>query len=193
MLLAENLLRAANADLGAARAAFFPRISLTTAIGTASNELSGLFDSGTGTWSFAPQAVMPIFDARTWSAHRAAKVQQDLAVAQYDRTIQGAFREVADALAVRGTVDQQVSAQDSLVQAVAATHRLSNARYAKGVDSYLGVLDAQRSLFAAQQGLVGLQFAQVASQVRLYAVLGGGWESDDRTAAITQTSRSGSP
>lgn len=178
VLLAENLLRASSADLGAARAAFFPRIALTTAIGTASNELAGLFNSGTGTWSFAPQVILPIFDARTWSAHKAAKVQQEIAVAQYERTIQSAFREVADALAARGSVDPQVSAQQSLVQAVAETYRLSNSRYTKGIDSYLGVLDAQRSLFAAQQGLVGLQYTQIASKVRLYAVLGGGWEAE---------------
>lgn len=190
VLLAENLLRASSADLGAARAAFFPRIALTTAIGTASNDLSGLFKSGTGTWSFAPQVVLPIFDARTWSAHRAAKVQQEIAVAQYEKTIQGAFREVADALAVRGTVDPQVAAQQSLVNAIAETHRLSNLRYAKGIDSYLGVLDAQRSLFAAQQGLVSLQYARVASQVRLYAVLGGGWEADNGSAPIAQASLS---
>jgi len=96
---AEHLLKAANADIGAARAAFFPRISLTTAIGTASSDLSGLFKSGAGAWSYAPQIVMPIFDARTWSAHRAAKVQQEIAVKQYEQAIQNAFREVADTLA----------------------------------------------------------------------------------------------
>jgi multidrug efflux system outer membrane protein len=178
VLQAEAMLKAANADIGAARAAFFPRISLTTAIGTASSDLSGLFKAGSGTWSYAPQIVMPIFDARTWSALRASKVQQKLAVTQYEKAIQNAFREVADALAVRGTVDEQVAAQQSLVNAVAETHRLSRSRYEKGIDSYLGVLDAQRSLFAAQQGLVSLNLAKLASQVRLYAVLGGGGESE---------------
>jgi outer membrane protein, multidrug efflux system len=119
---------------------------------------------------------MPIFDARTWSGLRATKVQQEIAVTQYEKAIQIAFREVADALATRGTVDQQVAAQQSLVNASAETYRLSNSRYDKGIDSYLGVLDAQRSLFAAQQGLVLLRLAKVSNQVRLYAVLGGGWE-----------------
>ncbi len=174
VLQAENMLKAANADIGAARAAFFPRISLTTTLGTASDELSSLFKSGSGTWSYAPQIVMPIFDARTWAALKASKVQREIAVTQYEKAIQSAFREVADALAVRGTVDQQVAAQQSLVNSLAETHRLSISRFEKGIDSYLGVLDAQRSLFAAQQGLVSLRLARLASQVRLYAVLGGG-------------------
>ena len=175
VLQAEDLLKAANADIGAARAAFFPRVSLTAAIGTSSSELSGLFKAGSGAWSYAPEIVMPIFDARTWSANRAAKVQREIAVTQYEKAIQSAFREVADALAVRGTVDQQVAAQQSLVNALAETYRLSNSRYDKGIDSYLSVLDAQRSLFAAQQGLVFLRLAKLANQVQLYAVLGGGW------------------
>ena len=175
VLQAEDLLKAANADIGAARAAFFPRISLTAAIGSASSDLSGLFKAGSGAWSYAPQIVMPIFDARTWSANKAAKVQREIAVTQYEKAIQSAFREVADALAVRGTVDQQVAAQQSLVNALAETYRLSNSRYDKGIDSYLSVLDAQRSLFAAQQGLVFLRLAKLANQVQLYAVLGGGW------------------
>lgn len=188
VLQAENLLKAANADIGAARAAFFPRISLTAAIGTASSDLSGLFKSGSGAWSYAPQIVMPIFDARTWSAHRAAKVQREIAVTQYEKAIQSAFREVADALAIRGTVDQQVSAQESLVHAVSETYRLSNSRYDKGIDSYLGVLDAQRSLYAAQQGLVSLRLAKVASNVRLYAVLGGGWETEPTPRPLAKSS-----
>jgi multidrug efflux system outer membrane protein len=121
---------------------------------------------------------MPIFDARTWSAHKAAKVQREIAVTQYEKAIQSAFREVADALAVRGTVDQQVVSQQSLVNALADTYRLSNSRYDKGIDSYLSVLDAQRSLFAAQQGLVSLHLAKLANQVQLYAVLGGGWREN---------------
>ncbi len=179
VLQAENMLRAANADIGAARAAFFPRISLTAAIGTASSDLSGLFKSGSGTWSYAPQIVMPIFDARVWAAHKAAKVQREMAVTEYERAIQSAFREVADALAVRGTVDQQVAAQQSLVHASGETYRLANSRYDKGIDSYLSVLDAQRSFFAAQQALVFLRLEKLANQVQLYAVLGGGWETTD--------------
>jgi multidrug efflux system outer membrane protein len=174
VLQAENLLKAANADIGAARAAFFPRISLTAAIGTASSDLSGLFKGGSGAWSYAPQIVMPMFDARLRPAHRAVKVQREIAVTQYEKAIQTAFREVADALAIRGTVDQQVAAQQSLVNAVAETHRLAISRYEKGIDSYLSVLDAQRSLYAGQQGLVSLRLAKFANNVRLYAVLGGG-------------------
>lgn len=190
VLQAENMLKAANADIGAARAAFFPRISLSTAIGTASSDLSGLFKSGSGAWSYAPQIVMPIFDARIWSAHKAAKVQCEIAVTQYEQAIQSAFREVADALAVRGTVDQQVSAQQSLVNAFADTYRLANSRFDKGIDSYLGVLDAQRSLFAAQQALVFLRLEKLANQVKLYAVLGGGWTSDQ---SLGPTAMPGSP
>jgi multidrug efflux system outer membrane protein len=178
ILQAESLLKAANADIGAARAALFPRIALTTSVGTASSELSGLFDSGSDTWSFAPQISMPIFDARLRAAVDATKAQKDIAVTQYEKVVQTAFREVADTLAVYGTVDQRLAAQESLVRAATETHRLSNARYTRGIDSYLGVLDAQRSLYAAQQGLVALRRAQLANQIRLYAVLGGGADGD---------------
>jgi multidrug efflux system outer membrane protein len=174
IIAAEHRLKGTYAFIGAARAAFFPRISLTTSAGTASDDLSGLFGSGSGTWSFAPRIAVPIFDARTWAAYRVSKAEREIALAQYEKTIQTAFREVADALAVQGTVDQQVFAQQSLTNAVADTYRLSNKRYSKGIDSYLGVLDAQRSLYAAQQRLISLRLAKLANQVRLYAVLGGG-------------------
>ncbi|MBN1417572.1 MAG: efflux transporter outer membrane subunit [Planctomycetes bacterium] len=174
ILAAEHQLKAANANIGAARAAFFPRISLTAAFGTASDELSGLFRDGSMAWSFAPRIVMPIFDARTWSAYDVTKAEREIAVTQYERAIQIAFREVADALAVRGTVDRQIAAQRSLVEAVAETHRLADLRYTQGIDSYLGVLDAQRALYAARQGLISLRLAGIANQVRLYQVLGGG-------------------
>ena len=174
VLQAESLLKAANADIGAARATLFPRISLTAAFGTASSELSGLFKSGSDAWNIAPQVWMPIFDTRTWSALKASKVQREIVVTQYEKTIQNAFREVADALAVRDTMSEQVSAQESLVHAVAETYRMSNSRYEKGMDSYLGVLDAQRSLYGAQQGLIGLRLARIINGVTLYKVLGGG-------------------
>jgi multidrug efflux system outer membrane protein len=174
ILAAEHQLKAANANIGAARAAFFPNISLTTTIGTTSAELSGLFKAGQGTWNFAPQIIMPIFDARTWSAYDVTKVEKEVSVAQYEKAIQTAFREVSDALAVKGTLNQQVAAQQSLVEAVAETYRLSNARYTKGIDSYLGVLDAQRSLYSAQQGLIVLRLARLVNQVTLYMALGGG-------------------
>jgi multidrug efflux system outer membrane protein len=174
ILQAENLLKAANANIGAARAAFFPRISLTSAIGSASGDLSGLFKSGSFVWNYAPQIVLPIFDARTWSALKATKVEREITVAQYEKAIQEAFREVADALARRGTVGDQMEAQQSLVAATAKTYRLSTLRYEKGIDIYLNVLDAQRSLYAAQQGLIAIHLAKLSNQVRLYAVLGGG-------------------
>ena len=174
VLTAEHRLRAANANIGAARAAFFPRISLTAAMGTASADLSGLFKSGSGTWSFAPQIVMPIFDARTWSAYDVTKVEKEISVAQYEKAIQTAFREVADALAVQGTMSRQIEAQQSLVDALAVTYRLANARYTKGIDNYLTVLVAQRSLYAAQQVLISLRLAGVSNRFTLYKVLGGG-------------------
>ena len=174
VLAAEHLLKAANANIGAARAAFFPRISLTAAIGTASADLSGLFKSGSGTWMFAPQIVAPIFDARTWSAYDVTKADREIAVAQYEKAIQTAFREVANALAVRGTAEQQIAAQQSLVEALAEAYRLSQVRYTLGLDSYLGVLVAQRALYGAQQGLIALNLARTANQVTLYQVLGGG-------------------
>jgi outer membrane protein, multidrug efflux system len=176
ILQAENLLKAANANIGAARAALFPRISLTTAAGTASTDLSGLFKAGSLAWSYAPQLIMPIFDSRLWWAVKAVKVDRDIILAQYEKAIQTAFREVADALAVCGTVDEQLSAQQSLVNASAETYRLATARYLKGIDNYLSVLDAQRSLYIAQLRLVIIRLTRISNQVKLYAVLGGGSE-----------------
>ncbi|MDX2479213.1 MAG: efflux transporter outer membrane subunit [Desulfuromusa sp.] len=174
IVAAEHRLKGAYAFIGAARAAFFPRISLTTSIGTASNELSGLFGSGTDTWNFTPQIVMPIFDARTWAALRVSKADREIVLTLYERAIQSAFREVADALAVQGTIEQQVAAQQSLLNAVAETYRLAKERYDQGIDSYLAVLVAQRSQFVAEKVLVALQLAKLANRVKLYAVLGGG-------------------
>ena len=177
ILQAESLLKGANANIGAARAAFFPRISLTSAVGTASGDLSGLFKSGSFVWNYAPQLVLPIFDARTWSALKVTKVEREIAVAQYEKAIQSAFREVADALAKRGTLGDQMKAQQSLVDATAKTYQLSTARYQKGIDIYLNVLDAQRSLYSAQQGLIAIRLTKLSNQVRLYGVLGGGSEA----------------
>ncbi len=175
ILQAEHLLKGANANIGAARAAFFPRIVLVSSIGTGSDELSGLFTGGSLAWNFAPRISVPIFDA---GANRAgletAKIDRELAVARYEQAIQSAFREVADALAQRGTIDEQAAAQQSLTDATAATYRLSQARYEKGVDSYLNVLDAQRSLYGAQQNLIGVHLTRLDNQVTLYQVLGGG-------------------
>jgi multidrug efflux system outer membrane protein len=174
ILAAEHLLKGANANIGAARAAFFPRISLTAAFGTASPELSGLFGPGSAAWTFSTEAALPIFDARTWPALAVSEVDREIAVARYERAIQNAFREVADALAVRGTVNKQIAARKSLVDASAQSYRLSTIRYEKGIDDYLGVLDSQRSLYAAQQALILVRLEGVANQVRLYATLGGG-------------------
>jgi outer membrane protein, multidrug efflux system len=174
ILAAEHRLRAANANIGAARAAFFPRISLTTTFGTASTDLSGLFKDGSSTWNFAPQIIVPIFDARLWSLYDATRVEKDITVTQYERAIQAAFRETADALAVQGTVNRQVAAQESLVNAFTETYRLSVARYTKGIDGYLSVLDAQRSLYGAQKGLISLYLFRLVNDVALYKALGGG-------------------
>ena len=174
ILQAESQLKAAHANIGAARAALFPRITLTTSIGTTSDQLSGLFTSGSGTWAFVPQIVVPIFDARSWAAYDVTKVEREIAVAQYEKAIQAAFREVADALAQRGTLGDQLQAQQSLVEASAEGYRLSDARYTRGIDSYLRVLDAQRSLYGAQQGLIAIRLARLTNLVTLYKVLGGG-------------------
>jgi len=174
ILAAEHQLKAVNANIGAARAAFFPRISLTTTAGTASNELSGLFHSGGTAWSFAPQVIMPIFDTRLWAALRGVKAEREIALAQYEKAIQTAFKETADALAKQGTVEDQLVAQESLVKASSETYRLTNARYTKGIDSYLSVLDAQRSLYSAETGLIVLRLSKLTNLVMLYKALGGG-------------------
>ncbi|MFB3904239.1 MAG: efflux transporter outer membrane subunit [Acidobacteriota bacterium] len=175
ILLAEHQLRAAYANIGAARATFFPRISLTGAGGITSGHLSDLFEPGAGAWRFVPQVVLPIFDYGARHAnYRVAEVDRDLAVANYERAIQSAFREVSDALALRSRLVEQQRAQESLVKALEETYRLSQARYEAGVDSYLSVLVAQRSLYTAQQGLLGVRLARVTNLVNLYKVLGGG-------------------
>jgi multidrug efflux system outer membrane protein len=176
ILESEHQLKAMNANIGAARAAFFPRITLTTAIGTASSTFSGLFDSGkNGAWNFAGQASLPIFDAGANRANlKVADTDRDIAVAQYEKAIQSAFREVADALAEQKPVNDQLKAQQSLVDATAASHSLATARYIREVDSYLNVLDAERSLYSAQQGLIAVRLTRLTNMVRLYAALGGG-------------------
>ncbi|MFA5073128.1 MAG: AdeC/AdeK/OprM family multidrug efflux complex outer membrane factor [Nitrospirota bacterium] len=175
IIQAEHTLKAANANIGAARAAFFPRILLTSNIGTFSTELSGLFTGGTMGWSFMPQITLPIFEGGKNVANlNVSNVDRKIAVAQYEKAIQSAFREVADALAQRGTLHDQIIAQQSLTNATAESYRLSQARYEKGVDSYLAVLDSQRSFYGAQQSLIGVRLARLINQVTLYKVLGGG-------------------
>jgi multidrug efflux system outer membrane protein len=175
ILQAENQLKGANANIGAARAAFFPRITLTTAAGLSSTQLSGLFAGGAGAWSFLPQITIPIFNGGENRANlKLAEVDRDIFVNRYERSIQVAFREVADALAQYGTLGEQLAAQQALVDSSAVSYNLSDARYRGGVESYLAVLDAQRSLYAAQQNLVTLRFSRLANMVTLYKVLGGG-------------------
>jgi multidrug efflux system outer membrane protein len=175
ILAAEHQLMAAYANIGAARAAFFPRISLTAAAGITSSDLTNLFKPAAGTWNFAPQAILPIFDYGTRKAYyRAAEVDRDTAVAAYEKAIQTAFREVSDSLSLRTTLMAQQDAQQSLVNALEQAYRLSEARYQGGIDSYLSVLVAQRSLFAAQQLLVIYHEARLSNLVTLYKVLGGG-------------------
>jgi multidrug efflux system outer membrane protein len=175
ILQAEGDLKGANANIGAARAAFFPKITLVSSIGFGSDELAGLFKSGAFTWKFAPQITLPIFDGGSNQANlTVAEVDQKIAVARYEKAIQSAFREVADALAQRGTIDEQLLAQQSLTDAFAESFRLSQARFDKGVDSYLPVLDSQRSLYGAQQNLISVRLARLANLVTIYKVLGGG-------------------
>ncbi|MDO9196105.1 efflux transporter outer membrane subunit [Rhodoferax sp.] len=172
---AEQQLIAANASIGAARAAFFPRISLTASAGSASNELAGLFKDGSWGWTLAPQALLPIFDAgRNQANLSSAKVGRDIAVAQYEKAIQTAFREVADALAGRATLGEQLQAQQVQNDAEADRFRLADLRYRNGVASYLELLDAQRSLFGVQQAVAQTRLAYLQKQVVLYKALGGG-------------------
>jgi len=174
---AEQLLLAANANIGAARAAFFPKIALTVGAGSASGHLSGLLRSGSWGWTLAPQLLLPIFDAGRNSANLdSAKAGRDMAIAQYEKAIQTAFREVADALASRTTLVEQLNASQAQADAEAARFKLSDLRYRNGVASQLDLLDAQRSLFAAQQAVVQTRLAQLQSQVGLYKTLGGGWK-----------------
>ncbi|MHB8828706.1 MAG: efflux transporter outer membrane subunit [Syntrophales bacterium] len=175
ILQAEDGLKAANANIGAARAAFFPRITLTTGVGTISSELSGLFKAGSGTWAFAPRIDLPIFDFERRQANLdAALAEAKIAAAQYEKAIQTAFREVSDALAATGTADGLIEGQEALVDASQKSYHLAYLRYQKGVDNYLPTLDAQRSLYAAESGMISLQLARVNAMVSLYKALGGG-------------------
>jgi multidrug efflux system outer membrane protein len=175
ILQAEAQLKGANANIGAARAAFFPRIALFSSIGIGSDSLSGLFKGGSLAWQFAPQVSLPIFDAGANKANlKVSEVDRSIMVAQYEKAIQTAFREVADSLALRGTIDEQLAAQQALSDASNESYRLSQARYDRGVDNYLNVLVSQRALYLAQQGLVGVQYARLANMVTFYKVLGGG-------------------
>lgn len=177
ILQAEHLLKGANATIGAARAAFFPRITLVSSVGLGSDDLSAMVNSGSFVYKIAPQITLPIFNAGSNRANlKVAEVDRDIAVAHYQKAIQTAFREVADALALRATINDQVAAQLSLTDATGESYRLSQARYEKGVDSYLNVLDSQRSLYGSQQNLISVRLARLINLATLYKVLGGGSE-----------------
>jgi multidrug efflux system outer membrane protein len=174
---------AANAEIGAARAAFLPSISLTGNYGTESTQLSGLFKGGSSAWAFSPQISVPIFAGGANVANlQATKLARDTAVAQYEKAIQTAFREVADALVARGTLDDQLAAQQALVTASDKAYRLADMRYRGGVDSYLNALVAQVSLFSAQQQLQTVRLTRLENLVTLYKALGGGLREQAGTA-----------
>jgi len=184
ILEAEYLLQSANANIGAARAAFFPSISLTANAGSSSSELSGLFKGGSGSWVFQPQINLPIFNAGSLRASlNYSKIQKDIRVSQYEKAIQTAFQEVSDGLAARKTYKDQLLAQHDLVQANQDYYRLAERRYRIGVDSSLTFLDAQRSLFSARQTLIADRLSQLLAEVSLYKALGGGWV--ERTNKVT--------
>jgi multidrug efflux system outer membrane protein len=184
ILESEHTLQAANANIGAARAAFFPRITLTGSYGAASLRLSDLFKGHSLDTSLEPQITLPIFDAGTNRANlRIAKTERDIDLAQYQHAIQTAFREVADSLAQSGTIDEQLAAQSALVDAAADSYRLSDALFRDGIDSFLEVLDSQRTLYSAQQTLITTHLAKLQNLVTLYKVLGGGAFEHTREAA----------
>ena len=175
VLAAEHQLQAAHADIGAARAAMFPRISLTAAAGSSSDALSGLFKSGSKAWNFGPSISLPIFDGGANQANLdASRISREIALAQYDRAVQVAFREVADALSVRASLAQRLAAQASLNVATERQLRLAEALFRAGGSTQLEVLDAQRSFYAAQQGQIALRLAEQTNRITLYKVLGGG-------------------
>ncbi len=177
ILQAEHALKAANANIGAARANFFPRIPLTAGIGTASNDLSNLFDGGTGMWNFLPQIRLPLFEGgRNVANLRVSEADKKIAVANYEKTIQNGFREVADALILRISLANQLTAQESLFKATSETYRLSGERYNQGIDSYLAVLDSQRAMYSSQLNLVTVRENREQNLIQLYRALGGGWK-----------------
>lgn len=176
---AERRLMTANANIGAARAAFFPSISLTGNFGTASSQLDGLFSNGSQAWSFSPKISIPIFSTAANIANlKLAHVEKNIDIAKYQKTIQVAFQEVANALAARGTLDQQFKAQEKLVNAAQTSYELSGMRFRQGVDNYLSVLDSQRALYTAQQQLIDTRLSRLQNLVTLYKALGGGWSAD---------------
>lgn len=191
---AEYQLRAAGGNLGAARARLYPSISLTGSAGLASTDLSDLFKSGSFIWSIGPQLDLPIFDSGTRQANvNIAEVDQQLALTNYEKLVQVAFREVSDVLATRATINDRLSAQNRLVGATATNYRLSEARFRAGIDNFLTVLDAQRSQYAAQQALLSLEQANLNSQIDLYKVLGGGLQTTTPVEPTTNSVNNATP
>ena len=181
VLAAEHTLIAANADIGAARAAFFPSITLTGSYGTASTQLSGLFKAGSSAWTFSPQISLPIFAGGANKANLdLSKIEKDINVAEYEKALQTAFREVDDALAARQTLDDQLTAQRAVLEDTAQSYQLADLRFKSGVDSFLPVLDAQRSLYAAQQSVISLELIRLQNMATLYKALGGGMQEASR-------------
>ncbi|MCY1346624.1 Outer membrane protein OprJ [compost metagenome] len=179
ILAAEHRLKARNADIGAARAAFFPRITLTGSLSTSSAEMSGLFEGGSRAWSFVPNLTLPLFDAGRNRANLSlAEVRKDAAVAAYEGSIQIAFREVADALAATDTLRREETARRSLADTSSETLKLARARYEGGVDSHLRYLDAQRSSFINELALIETSTERQIALVDLFRALGGGWDGE---------------
>jgi len=177
ILEAEHTLKAANANIGAARAAFFPTIALTASVGSTSSQLSQLFGSGTGVWSFSPQITLPIFTGgKNLADLDSAKVGARIEIANYQKAIQTAFREVSDALVARDSYASQIVVEAALINAQQRRYELANLRYRQGEDTYLNVLSAQQDLYSAQQGQIAAQYNKLASQISLYKALGGGWK-----------------
>lgn len=184
---AEQRLLASNANIGAARAAFFPRISLTAGIGTASTAMGDLFDNGSRTWSFSPQLVLPIFEGgRNIANLNLTEVRKNLAITDYEKTIQTAFREVSDALVARGALEEQIDAQQRVQASQADRLKLAQQRYKNGIASSLEVMDAQRQLFADEQELVRARLLRLTNAIDLYRALGGGWNESSNALSSTQ-------
>ena len=179
VLQAEYNLKAAGANLEVARASYFPSISLASSIGVSSGSLDDLFKSGSVGWSFGPSISVPIFDAGRLDAnYDVAKIEREQTLTNYESSIQTAFREVSDVLATRATLGEQLESQYRLQDNFEQTYQIADARFKAGIDNYLDVLDAQRSLFSTQQGILDLELQKIVSQIELYQVLGGGANLD---------------
>jgi multidrug efflux system outer membrane protein len=183
ILAAEHVLKAANANIGAARAAFFPSIKITANAGTSSADLAGLFADGSGAWLFNPQITLPIFTGGQNKANLdVANLSKRIEVANYEKAIQTAFREVADALTAKKFLDERLADNEALAQAEQRRYDLADARYQNGVDSYLSVLTAQQDLYSAQRSLIATEFGRLSNLVSLYQALGGGWRENSPSA-----------